>query len=261
MMQNIVMKKKVSYILALFLLLLLVIGIPTLCELLIQEDDKVIYWDGSVATEYHSGNGTINDPYIIETPSEFAYFAKMIEQGNNYENTYFKLNSDIYINNGVFELESDQPIYIKNYKKYYLKTGTNEYYSDATYQQKVGTVNIFSSITEFKGTLDGNNKHIYGLYLTWEKGKEIGLFHNLQGTIKNIYIENSLLIGGSNTSLITSAQSAIISDIRFSGNIKAQANTNSITKKIDEITIDNQTEHSITLPEITLPQEIGRAHV
>ena len=68
MMQNIVMKKKVSYILALFLLLLLVIGIPTLCELLIQEDDKVIYWDGSVATEYHSGNGTINDPYIIETP-------------------------------------------------------------------------------------------------------------------------------------------------------------------------------------------------
>ena len=91
MMQNIVMKKKVSYILALFLLLLLVIGIPTLCELLIQEDDKVIYWDGFVATEYHSGNGTINDPYIIETPSEFAYFAKMIEQGNNYENTYFKL--------------------------------------------------------------------------------------------------------------------------------------------------------------------------
>lgn len=261
MMQNIVMKKKVSYILALFLLLLLVIGIPTLCELLIQEDDKVIYWDGSVATEYHSGNGTINDPYIIETPSEFAYFAKMIEQGNNYENTYFKLNSDIYINNGVFELESDQPIYIKNYKKYYLKTGTNEYYSDANYQQKVGTVNIFSSITGFKGTLDGNDKHIYGLYLTGEKGKEIGLFHNLQGTIKNIYIENSLLIGGSNTSLITSAQAAIISDIRFSGNIKAQANTNSITKKIDEITIDNQTEHSITLPEITLPQGATNVNV
>ena len=59
-------------------------------------------WDGSIASSYHSGSGTTDDPYIIFTASEFAYFAEQVNSGNSYDYTYFKLSSNIRLANKEF---------------------------------------------------------------------------------------------------------------------------------------------------------------
>lgn len=250
MINKIKIELKTSHLLALFLLLLIAVVIPTLCSMLMKEDNKIIYWDGTIADSYHDGTGTINDPYIIETPSEFAYFSKMITNGATYEDTYFKLNQNIYINNGVIELDSNNIKYIKNYKTYYIKPNTSEFYQEENYITKEGNINILPTINGFEGTLDGNNKHIYGLYII---GEEAGLFNNLEGTVKNLYVENSLIYG-QNASLITSAQSATITGLNFSGTIKSEEKTITINKKVEDVEIFEQEQTEVLLPEITIPQ-------
>ena len=46
-------------------------------------------WDGSVASSFSGGNGTSDNPYIINNGSELAYFFKLINGSNSSE--YFKL--------------------------------------------------------------------------------------------------------------------------------------------------------------------------
>ena len=44
---------------------------------------------------YESGSGTVDDPYIIATPTQLATIASVCNNGNNFENTYFKLKNNI----------------------------------------------------------------------------------------------------------------------------------------------------------------------
>lgn len=104
--------KKLALSLLFLFLLFATIAIPTLCKMLIGEDNSIVYWDGTVASSYHAGNGTINNPYIIETPSEFAYLSKMVNEGTDYTNVYFKLNNNLYLNAGVFDSTEDEDFYI-----------------------------------------------------------------------------------------------------------------------------------------------------
>ncbi len=59
-------------------------------------------WDGvSVAASFKAGNGTQDNPYVISTPEEFAYFKNVIE-GDNYtsfSDKYYILDNDIDLNN------------------------------------------------------------------------------------------------------------------------------------------------------------------
>jgi hypothetical protein len=92
--------QKITYLISILgVVLLLAIGIPTLA----RYKNRVIIpsvtvWDGSVASSYKKGNGTIDDPYIISNGSELAYFYNQLAT-NNYENTYFALGTDIVLNN------------------------------------------------------------------------------------------------------------------------------------------------------------------
>lgn len=53
-------------------------------------------WTGGVATEFESGFGTEQLPYIIKTADQFALFAKVInEQQSGYTNAYYALGADI----------------------------------------------------------------------------------------------------------------------------------------------------------------------
>ncbi|MBE6576917.1 MAG: hypothetical protein E7653_02105 [Ruminococcaceae bacterium] len=56
-------------------------------------------WDGTVAASFESGSGTEADPYKIATPSQLAYLAKQVNEGNSYEGSYFELTSNIDLNN------------------------------------------------------------------------------------------------------------------------------------------------------------------
>ena len=55
-------------------------------------------WDGvSIAGSFAGGNGTVENPYLISSPEEFAYFKKVIENDKNsaYRDKYYVLTADI----------------------------------------------------------------------------------------------------------------------------------------------------------------------
>ena len=93
-------------------------------------------WDGIVDNSFNSGTGTQEDPYIISTPNELAYFALSMEN-DNYEGKYIKLTKDIIINKGVFKDNT----YIYNNKEYYLKDN-GKYYLDKDFNTEINDVNI-----------------------------------------------------------------------------------------------------------------------
>ena len=106
-------------------------------------------WDGrTIATGYHSGSGTLNDPYIIANGDELAFFAQQVNEGVTYEGVYFKLSYDISLGNYEF-----------------------------------GAIGTDSSY--FKGVFDGNGHTISGLAINSNQ-QYVGLFSQTSGTIKNL---------------------------------------------------------------------------
>ena len=91
-------KKKYYIILLLiiFFFLLFTVIIPTFTETTTSST-----WDGKVATSFHSGNGTINSPYEINTGSELAYF-KSVSTSSDFFNKYYILTNNINLNNFDF---------------------------------------------------------------------------------------------------------------------------------------------------------------
>ena len=115
-------------------------------------------WDGvTVASDYHGGSGTENDPYQIFSPDEFIFFIQQINSGVDYSNVYFVLTSNIDMGNNSIPQISQ----------------TLE--------------------TMFNGVLDGNNKKIKNLSVDCGDNNYSGLFGFVGGTIKNITFENITL--------------------------------------------------------------------
>ena len=121
-------------------------------------------WDGtSVATSYHGGTGTQQNPYQIFSAKEFVYFLNQIRDGENYNGVYFVLTSNI--NLGGFAI-------------------------DAT---------ALTESTAFKGTLDGNAHKVFNFNVTATDNSYNGLFGYVDGAIKNIGFETSMTITTSKT--------------------------------------------------------------
>ncbi len=109
-------------------------------------------------TNIFAGTGTAENPYLISTPHEFMIMAEVIS--NNY---YRALTGSTRYNRAVLLLTGD--IDMAGYP--------------------------LSPITNFQGTLDGNNKTVYNLTIS---GSDIqcGLFKSIINpvTIKNLTLEN-----------------------------------------------------------------------
>jgi hypothetical protein len=121
-------------------------------------------WNGSsVATDFESGSGEEDDPYIIFTGAQLAYLAQQVNNGEDYEGVYFELGGDILL--GGY------------------------------------TVNIIDSAqsTPFKGTFNGNGYVIRNFQLT-NSGTVVGLFGYMEGTIMNLGIENATIQANRSTS-------------------------------------------------------------
>ena len=112
-------------------------------------------WDGrTIATGYHSGSGTVNDPYIIANGDELAFFAQQVNAGVTYEGVYFKLSHNISL--GSYEFGT-------------IGTDTNY----------------------FKGVFDGNGHTISGLNINSSQ-QYVGLFSQTSGTIKNLGVSGTV---------------------------------------------------------------------
>ncbi len=204
-------------------------------------------WDGTVAASYRSGSGTKSDPYIISSGKELSYFSNMLKN-TSYEGKYFELSNDIILNNGLFSYE-DTPTYTLNNSKFYIKNKTNDYYDNQEFSGiKIGTLNSFNSLDNFKGHFNGNFYTIYGLYIT-SSNSDSGLFTNLLGEVKNLYVTNSLIEGGSTTGgIASSATNATIKNVLFSGNVIGNKEIKKETEQLplnDLNLIENQTENIV----------------
>ena len=109
-------------------------------------------WDGADFSVKLSGTGAKQDPYLIESMADMAYFALSVKRGNTYEGQYIKLTADLNMANPAF-------------------TG------------------IGSKTAVFAGNFDGGG-HTVQVHMRGKD--YMGLFANNAGTIKNITVEGSV---------------------------------------------------------------------
>ena len=114
-----------------------------------------VKWDGtSVATSFTSGNGTKENPYVISSGNELAYFKTLIEKENEYyKDKYYALGADINLDYKDFESIGDSTnkfsgyldgkgYKISNLKLISKEENGTEYYSLITNMEEAEVKNI-----------------------------------------------------------------------------------------------------------------------
>lgn|GEM_PF-4247102 len=125
-----------------------------------------------------TGEGTLNNPYIITTSQQLADFAYMVNNGTSYSGNYIKLDADIDLNYG--------------------STVTA---ASASYIQWKP---IGGASKAFEGNFDGDNHTVKGLYIN-SSCSYAGLFGYVSGSsaaVKNVSVQgymkvtNGYYVGG-----------------------------------------------------------------
>ena len=169
-------KKLILFTILICSFLFICVLIPSLAKLVTSKNYINKEWDGSIATSFNSGSGTKESPYIISDASEFAYFKETLKN-EDYTDKYIKITNDIVLNAGFFKIGETHE-YIKDDVTYYLDNNTNKYYKESNFTNYVSSINEFEMMNSFKGSLDGGNHTIYGLFI---KGDNSSLFENIEG--------------------------------------------------------------------------------
>lgn len=182
-------------------------------------------WDGS-ATIWSQGEGTKENPYLIETPANLAYLSKTVGESETYEGKYFKITNEL--NMGAAEGQIFRPIgkFDTGFNSETMKTEDKSFY--------------------FKGVLDGNNKPIRNLLIQLEEEGELGgtgLFAaiNAPAHIHNVILSNSVQVaGGSETgSIVGHMTDGSVENILFQGRLKGTMNCGGIVAVADSGTVKN----------------------
>lgn len=205
---NYLRKNRLFVLFGIFLIaLVFCITIPTFAR---YKNRTSIYssssWNGSVATSYRSGDGTSGNPYVISNGSELAYFALQLSS-TNYEDTYFVLDNDIILNSGIF-----------SYSDLGIEYTKDNVTSSINLDDENSIINKFNSLDGFKGNFDGNFHSIYGLFISNDDDIYNGLFTNLEGSVSNLYVENSIIYGGMVVGgIVSNASNSYIKNVLYNG--------------------------------------------
>lgn len=217
-----------------FILLIAFVAIPTLSSYKNRTlSQNITVWDGTIAENYRSGEGTEENPYIIANGEELAYFASQLEI-TNYDGVYFKLSNNIVLNEGIFNYnKTDGLKYIKDNDEVVITSGLEN-----------SVVNEFYHLNNFKGTFDGDYYTIFGIYIDdlLDDGQN-ALFTNLEGNVKNLYIENSVIYGGKVVAGVASkANNATLTNILYDGFVisNEEVTTNTVEKSLEDVTLNSQ---------------------
>ncbi len=137
----------------------------------VQSFDGVVnrVWTGVVATNYKGGDGSEENPYLIETPEQLA----KLMMDSSTKGKYYKLVADILLND----------------------------ISDSMWQAKVGCNTWLTSQevkTPFEGHFDGDGYVVFGIYYnntSSPKDTYVGLFPRIGGsmTIKNVGVSQAYI--------------------------------------------------------------------
>ena len=119
-------------------------------------------------TQPSKGDGEVDNPYIITTAEELAWFCDQVNSGNNFICAKIADNVEVIDMSTVCHAEDKSQNLIE---KSWEPIGKNDY----GYQ--------------YQGTFDGNGKTITNLYINASQLK-VGLFgYTYKGTIKNLTFE------------------------------------------------------------------------
>jgi hypothetical protein len=128
-------------------------------------------WDGSTKTIWTAGDGlTAETAYEISTPANLAYLAQEVNAGNTYENTYFKMTTNLDL--------GSQP---------WTRIG--------------GANGNFTTKFPFKGVFDGQGYAVSNLFNNRTgnhdlNDKNIGLFGYVEGgVIRNLGVSSGYVCG------------------------------------------------------------------
>lgn len=139
--------------------------------------EETTVWNGLAASGFESGTGTAEDPYVIVSAEQLAFFAQSVNSGTTYANQYISLGTDIILND------------TSNYEKW-----------DSSAPSNVWTP-IGNDSRYFSGEFDGNGHKIKGVYINTTTNKQ-GLFGETRNAkIKNLgvvesYIKGEQYVGG-----------------------------------------------------------------
>lgn len=97
-------------------------------------------WEGSVATAFTAGKGTVAEPYQISNGAELALFAQKVSGGDTTLSAV--LTDDIYLNEGS-----------ENYKEWGVQAPQNSWTPIGRYNHK------------FNGSFDGKGHKVYGVFI------------------------------------------------------------------------------------------------
>ena len=164
-----------------------------------EETANYIKWDGSIADGFASGDGSIDDQYVIENPSQLAYLAQEVNNGNDFAEKYVQITNSFDMQNinwtpiGGFgtQVEENEP-------------------------SELGA--------QFKGYLDGRGNIITNLKIdkTEEYRRNIGLIGYLgkDGQVSNINITNGDITGWLNVGgIVGRMEGEIIENCSFDGKL------------------------------------------
>ncbi|MBO5020983.1 MAG: InlB B-repeat-containing protein, partial [Clostridia bacterium] len=157
---------------------------------LFQYERPGYVWDGTAAESFAGGDGTPNNPYLIETASQLY---KMVTEYSTIEKSdgkYFEITKDIYIN------EVSESAHFGNLS------------GNLNWLKGYGvTIPQASKANSFSGTLDGGNNTIYGLYIV--DAKSAGLFPAISShaDIKNLKFDGVHISGARGTAGTIAGQS------------------------------------------------------
>ncbi len=171
-------------------------------------------WSGEISFGFASGSGGRYDPYLIERPEELAYLAERVNSGEDYSGKYFRLTTDLYLNDlsdygdwqnppplhewtpigGYISLSvTDEDAYTAALAKHgtlYLRTETGYEEADGYIQNA-----IYYQLASFNGHLDGDGHTVYGLYIYCEQPC-VGLFGAVaDATLTDLTLKRALIKG------------------------------------------------------------------
>lgn len=166
-------------------------------------------WDGT-SSSWTKGEGTGEQPYLIETPQHLAYFSEQVRAGETYKGKFFRLANDL-------DMGADQG----------LKFTPIGFYDDYVDPENPGE--IIEASKCFLGTFDGNYKKIDNIYVYFideQSAGGTGLFACIaEGTvIKNLGIGDRSTIEGSDLtgSIIGVIKGGIIQNCYNEGTISME---------------------------------------
>lgn len=192
---------------------LYIIMMVLLTSVMVEAQTSV--WDGTRKL-WTRGEGTENNPYLIESAENLAFLAYMVDKGFETQGLYFHLTTDIDLNGS-----EDQPwIPIGLYDK-----GFDEDGCDRGMLNSVG----FSPNTAFRGHFDGGNHVISNIYVdnATSIGGYAGLFGRVDAwseeemaVIENVFVNNGHIKGNACGGIVGYGGRLVVSNCRNGADIE-----------------------------------------